>query len=68
MLKKAFNMDYIDLKSVESKAWRATFDDGLWDIALGLFMLALTAAKVLVHFPVSEAVRMSIFVCLVLAA
>ena len=61
-------MNYIDLKSVESKAWRATFDDGLWDLALGLFMLALTAEKVLVHFAISEAVRLSIFVGLELAA
>ncbi len=61
-------MNVIDLKSVESKAWRATFDDGLWDMALGLFMLALMTVKVLVHYPLSDGLRMSIFVGLELAA
>ncbi len=58
----------LDLIALERRAWRATFDDGLWDMALGLFLLALTAEKTLVHFPVAESVRMSIFVGLELAA
>jgi hypothetical protein len=31
----------IDLKNLEKKAWRSTFQDGLWDIYLGLIFFGL---------------------------
>ena len=33
--------DSINLKQLEKRAWRATFQDGLWDIYLGLIFLGL---------------------------
>jgi len=34
----------IDLKSLEKKAWRSTFQDGLWDIYFGLIIMGLGLA------------------------
>jgi hypothetical protein len=31
----------INLKQIERRAWRSTFQDGLWDIYLGLLLLAM---------------------------
>lgn len=31
----------IDLKQLEQKAWRSTFDDGLWDIYYGLIVICI---------------------------
>jgi hypothetical protein len=31
----------INLKEIERRAWRSTFQDGLWDIYLGLLLLAM---------------------------
>jgi hypothetical protein len=33
--------DKIDLKEIERKAWTSYFEDGLWDIFLGLMMLTM---------------------------
>ena len=30
----------INLKALEKKAWRSVFQDGLWDIFLGLLLMA----------------------------
>lgn len=37
----------INLKQLELKAWRSTFQDGLWDIYLGLLLLAMAVGALL---------------------
>ncbi|MFW9968812.1 MAG: hypothetical protein ACFFDF_01345 [Candidatus Odinarchaeota archaeon] len=37
--------EHIDLKSLEKKAYRSTFDDGLWDLFTGLIILSLGIAS-----------------------
>jgi hypothetical protein len=34
----------ISLKELERKAWRSTFQDGIWDIYLGLLLLSMAAS------------------------
>jgi hypothetical protein len=36
--------DKINLKQLEKKAWRATFQDGLWDIYFGLIIMGMGLA------------------------
>ncbi|MFX0008852.1 MAG: hypothetical protein ACFE9R_00945, partial [Candidatus Hermodarchaeota archaeon] len=36
--------EQIDLKGLERKAWRSTFQDGIWDIFMGLLILGLSIA------------------------
>ena len=33
--------DHIDIKEMEKKAWKSTFQDGLWDIYFGLIITAM---------------------------
>jgi len=33
--------DNLDLKELEKKAWRSTFQDGLWDIYFGLLIFGM---------------------------
>ena len=35
------NTEHIDLKTLEKKAWRSTFQDGIWDIYLGLILIGM---------------------------
>ncbi|NHJ22797.1 MAG: hypothetical protein EAX91_17770 [Candidatus Lokiarchaeota archaeon] len=36
--------DQVDLKGLEKKAWRSAFQDGIWDIYMGLLILGLGVA------------------------
>ena len=36
--------EQIDLKGLEKRAWRSAFQDGIWDIYLGLLFLGLAIA------------------------
>lgn len=36
--------EIIDLKGLEKKAWRSAFQDGIWDIYMGLLILGLAIA------------------------
>jgi hypothetical protein len=40
----------IDLKELEEKAWKTTFEDGLLDIYFGILFLGLTFSKILDEF------------------
>lgn len=54
----------IDLKQIERKAYRSTFQDGLWDIFLGLLLLVLAVGALLSNSGASEGLTMTILVAL----
>ena len=51
----------ISLKELERKAWRSVFQDGLWDIYLGLLLLAMAIGALLSDIGVPEAWHMTIY-------
>jgi len=60
----------LNLKQIERKAWRSVFQDGLWDIYLGLLLLLMGSSLLLDQLPIGEAARLGIYlglmaVCLV---
>jgi len=52
----------ISLKELERKAWRSVFQDGLWDIYLGLLLLAMAIWALLSDVGFSESLGMAIFI------
>lgn len=54
----------INLKELEKKAYRSTFQDGFWDIFLALILLAMAANAFLSSRGLSELQAMSVFICL----
>jgi hypothetical protein len=58
----------INLKELERKAWRSVFQDGLWDIYLGLLLLAMAINALLSDTGVPEGLSTPIYVGLVLLA
>jgi hypothetical protein len=52
----------INLKELERKAWRSVFQDGLWDIYLGLLLLAMAVWALLSDVGFSESWGMGIFI------
>ena len=58
----------MDLKELERKAWRSFYQDGLWDIFLGLLLLAMAIGALLSDIGMSEAGSMLIYLGLVLLA
>jgi len=50
-------MSSIDLKEIERRAFRSTFQDGVWDIFLGLVMLTFALGPLMTRLGGSEAVR-----------
>jgi hypothetical protein len=52
----------INLKELERKAWRSVFQDGLWDIYLGLLLLAMAVWALLSDIGFSESLGMAIFI------
>jgi hypothetical protein len=54
----------INLKELERKAWRSVFQDGLWDIFLGLLLLAMAIGALLSDIGVPEAWSTTIYVTL----
>jgi hypothetical protein len=57
-------MTTFNLNEIEKKAFRSTFQDGFWDIFLGLTLLAGAVAALLANSGVSEGLIMTIFVAL----
>jgi len=53
----------IDLKMLEKKAWRSVFQDGLWDIFLGLLLMAFGLSAWLDRLALSEGMHMGIYIC-----
>jgi hypothetical protein len=54
----------INLKELERKAWASYFQDGLWDIFLGLLLLAMAIGALLSDIGVPEAWSTTIYVTL----
>jgi hypothetical protein len=54
----------INLKELELKAWTSYFQDGLWDIFLGLLLLAMAIGALLSDIGVPEAWSTTIYVTL----
>jgi hypothetical protein len=52
----------ISLKELERKAWTSYFQDGLWDIYLGLLLLAMAIWALLSDVGFSESWGMAIFI------
>jgi hypothetical protein len=52
----------ISLKELERKAWTSYFQDGLWDIYLGLLLLAMAIWALLSDVGFSESWGMTIFI------
>ncbi len=52
----------ISLKELERKAWTSYFQDGLWDIYLGLLLLAMAVWALLSDVGFSESLGMAIFI------
>ena len=52
----------INLKELERKAWTSYFQDGLWDIYLGLLLLAMAIWALLSDVGFSESWGMAIFI------
>jgi hypothetical protein len=58
----------INLRELEFKAWRSFFDDGLWDIYLGLLLASMGASRLLDQMDLSEGGRMGIYIGLMVLA
>ncbi len=56
----------LDLKALEKKAWRSFFDDGLWDIYLGLLLGLMGISSFLNSTALSEDQAMMIYLGLML--
>jgi len=51
----------LNLKALERRAWRSFYQDGLWDIALGMILLAFSAGAFLDRTGLSSGKRMTVF-------
>jgi hypothetical protein len=58
-------MTKFNLREIEKKAYRSTFQDGIWDIFLGLLLLNLAFGALLANSGVSEGLNMTILTALV---
>ncbi len=52
----------IDLKMLEKKAWRSVFQDGLWDIYLGIILVSFAVSAWLDKRPIDDDLRMGIYI------
>jgi hypothetical protein len=52
----------ISLKEIERKAWKSVFQDGLWDIYLGLLLLAMAVWALLSDVGFSESWGMTVLI------
>jgi len=52
----------VDLKALEKKAWRSVFQDGLWDIFLGLLLMAFGLSAWLDTLALDDGIRMGIYI------
>jgi hypothetical protein len=55
----------INLKELERKAWRSVFQDGLWDIYLGLLLLAMAITALLSDAGISETWQYGVYIGLI---
>lgn len=57
-------MTTFNLKEVEKKAYRSTFQDGIWDIFLGLLLMNLAFGALLANSGISHGLNMTILTAL----
>ena len=55
----------IDLKQLERKVWTSFFEDGIWDICLGLWLMAMAVGALLLDIRAPETMLIVIYACLV---
>lgn len=55
-------MTTLNLKELEKKAWRSMFQDGIWDLYLGMLLLAFAVSALLSDTGVAETPAMIVFV------
>jgi uncharacterized membrane-anchored protein len=55
----------IDLKKLERKVWTSFFEDGIWDIYLGLLLLAMGVGALVSDIGLSKTAHMIIYLLLV---
>ncbi|MGB7055061.1 MAG: hypothetical protein WBE28_07055 [bacterium] len=58
----------IDLKQLERKVWTSFFEDGIWDIYLGMLLMAMAVGALLTDFGVPESTQMIVYGCLITTA
>ena len=56
----------INLSELERKAWRSFFDDGLWDIYLGLLLMLMGVSAYMSSLELSDAMHMGIYIGLLI--
>jgi len=52
----------VDLKALEKKAWRTVFQDGLWDIYLGIILMSFAVSAWLDKRPINDDLRMMSYI------
>ncbi len=52
----------INLKELQRKAWRSMFQDGLWDIFLGLLLFNMASGTLLDEMRISDGLRIGIYI------
>ena len=60
--------EQIDLKKLERKVWTSFFEDGIWDIYLGMLLAAMAFGVLLRDFGVSESTQMIIYLIFIAMA
>ena len=61
-------MTMLNLTDIEKKAYRSTFQDGIWDIFLGLVLLILAVGALLSNRGMPEGRQMTVLIVLQAAA
>jgi len=56
----------LNLKELERKAWRSFFDDGLWDIYLGLLLALMGVSAFMNTLELTETMHMGIYIGLLI--
>ena len=60
--------DMVDLKEIERKAWRSTFDDGLWDLYLGSLLLLMGLNIFFDTYIESNGARIAVYISLLIVS
>ena len=58
----------IDLKKLERKVWTSFFEDGIWDIYLGMLLVAMACGALLTDLGVPESTQIIAYLVLIVAA
>ena len=47
--------NHVDLKRLERKVWTSFFEDGLWDIYLGILLMAMSGVATILNAQATKA-------------